>query len=94
MGVLIDRCGLTGRILGGNWRISVGCCIRALLVFVLVFFGDAITSQRYCLFAAGYIVTLCFLLKYLQELPTPTWKNWLLLIATGIGIGLGSRAPG
>ncbi len=92
MGVLIMvGCGLIARLLGGNWRVAV-----IALVFTLFsprIFGDSMNNPKDITFAAGYIVTICFLIKFLQELPRPSWRTSLFLIA-GIGIGLGSRAPG
>jgi tetratricopeptide (TPR) repeat protein len=92
MGVLIMvSCGLMGRLLGGNWRAGVLALVFAL--FSPRIFGDSMNNPKDITFAAGYILTVCFLIKFLQELPKPTWKTTLLVIA-GIGIGLGSRAPG
>lgn len=92
MGVLIMvGCGLTGRLVGGNWRVGLLALVFAL--FSPRIFGDSMNNPKDITFAAGYILTLCFLIKFLQELPNPSWKTVLFIIA-GIGIGLGSRAPG
>lgn len=92
MGVLIIvGTGLTGRLLGGNWRVGVLAMVFAL--FSPRIFGDSMNNPKDITFAAGYVMTLCFLIKFLQELPKPSWRTTLLIMA-GIGIGLGSRAPG
>ncbi|MCP1382329.1 tetratricopeptide repeat protein [Runella salmonicolor] len=92
MGVLIIVfSGLTGRLVGGNWRVGLIALLFAL--FSPRIFGDSMNNPKDITFAAGYIVTICFLIKFLQELPRPSWRSTLLLIV-GIGIGLGSRAPG
>lgn len=92
MGVLIIvGAGLTGRLVGGNWRVALLALLFTL--FSPRIFGDSMNNPKDITFAAGYILTICFLIKFLQELPRPTWQTTLLLIA-GVGIGLGSRAPG
>ena len=92
MGVLIMvSCGLLGRILGGNWRTAVLALV--FVVFSPRIFGDSMNNPKDITFAAGYILTVCFLIKFLQEMPQPSWRT-TLLVMTGIGIGLGSRAPG
>ncbi len=92
MGVLIIVfSGLTGRVAGGNWRVGLIALVFALFSPRIV--GDSMNNPKDITFAAGYIVTVCFLLKFIQELPRPSWRSTLFLIL-GIGIGLGSRAPG
>ncbi len=92
MGVLIFvATGLMGYLLGGNWR--TGLLAMLFAVFSPRLFGDSMNSPKDITFAAGYILTICSLIKFIQELPQPTWKTTLLIIV-GIGIGLGSRAPG
>ncbi|MFN4144491.1 MAG: tetratricopeptide repeat protein [Runella sp.] len=92
MGVLIMvGCGLTARLVGGNWRVGVLALIFA--IFSPRIFGDSMNNPKDITFAAGYILTICFLIKFLKELPHPSWKS-VAGIVVGIGIGLGSRAPG
>ena len=92
MGVLIMiSCGLAGRIIGKNWRAGL-----IALIFIMLsprIFGDSMNNPKDITFTAGYILTICFLIKFMQELPNPTWRSTLLILA-GIGLGLGSRAPG
>ena len=92
MGVLIIvSTGLAGRVVGGNWRAALLALVFALLSPRI--FGDSMNNPKDITFAAGYILTVCFLLKFMQELPQPSWRSTLLTMA-GVGIGLGSRAPG
>lgn len=92
MGVLIVvSAGLAGRVVGGNWRAGLLALVFALLSPRL--FGDSMNNPKDITFTAGYIMAICFLIKMLQELPRPTWRTALLTM-TGVGIGLGSRAPG
>jgi tetratricopeptide (TPR) repeat protein len=92
MGVLIVvSAGLAGRVVGGNWRAGLLALVFALLSPRI--FGDSMNNPKDITFTAGYIMAVCFLIKMLQELPRPTWRTTLLTMM-GVGIGLGSRAPG
>ena len=92
MGVLIVVCtGLAGRVVGQNWRAGLLALVFALLSPRL--FGDSMNNPKDITFTAGYIMAVCFLIKMMQELPRPSWRSTLLTLA-GVGIGLGSRAPG
>lgn len=46
-----------------------------------IFFGLAIFNTKDIPFLAGYIATLYFIIRFLEELPNPSWK-------TTIGLGL------
>lgn len=92
MGVLLMvATGLTGRVVGKNWR--AGLIALILIMLSPRIFGDSMNNPKDVTFAAGYIFTICFLIKFMQELPNPSWRT-TLLVTLGIGLGLGSRAPG
>ena len=69
--------GLIARRIGG-WRAAL---IAAWLLFLTpTFFGLALFNTKDIPFCAGYIASLYFMIIFLQELPTPGWKNTICLM--------------
>ncbi len=89
--LLITVCGLLGRLLGGNWRAGL-----ISLVFITLsprIFGDSMNNPKDVSFAAGYLLTIYYLIKFIKELPCPSWRSVIFMIL-GIGLALGGRVPG
>lgn len=57
------------------------------------FLGHSLMNPKDIPFAAGYIMSLFFILRVLKELPKPGWKT-LAGLAIAIAIGFGIRAGG
>jgi len=74
-----------------NWRAAL---IAALLLFISPrFFGHALMNPKDIPFAFGYSMSLFFIVKFLRELPAPSWKTTLGLLA-GIVISINIRIGG
>ncbi len=74
-----------------GWR--AGIIALALGVLAPRFFGDSLMNPKDIPFAAGYMMALFFMVKSLDGLPRPGWKN-LLGLAGGIALALATRAGG
>lgn len=88
--VAILFAGLFAARLAG-WR--AGIIAVALGFLAPRFFGDSLMNPKDIPFAAGYMMALFFMVKSLDALPRPGWKN-LLGLAAGIAIALATRAGG
>lgn len=64
-----------------------------LMLFSPRFFGDMMINPKDIPFAAGYIMALYFLVRFIDELPKPQRSTMIGLI-TGIAIALNTRAGG
>jgi tetratricopeptide (TPR) repeat protein len=82
--------GLLARELGG-WRTGI---LALLLLFLSPrFLGHAMMNPKDIPFAAGNIMALYFLLRWLKDLPRLHWPT-LLGLAGGIAIAVSTRAGG
>ncbi len=82
--------GLLARKLG-NWRMA---CLAFLFMLLSPFyFGHSMNNQKDIPFAAFYITSLYFIVKYLLELPKPSART-LFLLTVSIGITLSIRIGG
>lgn len=81
---------LFGKQIGG-WPLA----FLTLLLMLLSprFFGDAMVNPKDIPFAAGYIMALYFISKFIRELPKPGTRTMMGIIA-GVMIALNTRAGG
>ncbi len=74
-----------------GWRAGI-----LALVFMFLsprFLGHSLMNPKDIPFAAGYMMSLYFMILFLKELPKPGWKTMLGLVV-GLMIALGSRVGG
>ncbi len=57
------------------------------------FMGDALVNPKDIPFAAGYMLTLYHMVALLEQMPRPSARHWVGLVA-GLGISLSVRAGG
>lgn len=82
--------GLLAR-LGGGWRAGV---LGLYFIFLSPrFLGHSMMNPRDIPFAAGYIMSLYFMVKLLKGMPKPDWKS-VAGLAGGIMLAIGARAGG
>lgn len=82
--------GLTGMLLGG-WRL--GLLALGMAFLSPRFVGHGVMNPKDIPFAAGYVVSLYFILRWLKEMPRPGWRT-LLGLSLGIGLAIGVRSGG
>jgi tetratricopeptide (TPR) repeat protein len=78
------------------WRLAglqSGIITLVIAWFSPRFFGDSLMNPKDIPFAAGYMMAIYYMVKSLDGLPKPSWKN-LLGLALGIGLALATRAGG
>ncbi|MBC7555072.1 MAG: glycosyltransferase family 39 protein [Taibaiella sp.] len=81
--------GLIARKFGG-WRYAIA---SAWLIFLTPeYLGAGLFNSKDIPFCAGYVATVYFIIRFLEELPTPCWKTTALLMlvfafTTGTRIG-------
>lgn len=74
-----------------GWRAAV---LALVLLFLSPrFFGHAMMNPKDIPFAAGFAMSLYYLVRWLRALPGWDWRT-LLGLAVGIGISIGMRAGG
>ncbi len=81
--------GLIARKAGG-WRASLFTIW--LLYLTPIFFGLSLFNSKDIPFCAGYLASLYFIIRFLEEMPSPTWRTTLTLMGafaftTGTRIG-------
>lgn len=81
---------LFARDLGG-WPLAFLTLL--LMSFTPRFFGDSMVNPKDIPFAAGYIMALYFIARYIRELPKPGIRN-MIGVVIGIMIALNTRAGG
>lgn len=81
---------LFARDLGG-WPLAFLTLL--LMSFTPRFFGDSMVNPKDIPFAAGYIMALYFIARYIRELPRPGIRN-MIGVVIGIMIALNTRAGG
>jgi tetratricopeptide (TPR) repeat protein len=83
--------GLLAQRISGSWVVAV------FAVFALVFMprlaGQAFGNLKDIPFATGYLAGLYLIIRFLQELPRPTWKTTVLL-GLAIAFTVSVRAGG
>ena len=82
--------GLLARLLGG-WR--TGILALVLLFLSPRFLGHSLMNPKDIPFAAGFIVSIYYMVRYFRVMPNPRKKD-LIGMAVGIAIAVGSRAGG
>jgi tetratricopeptide (TPR) repeat protein len=75
----------------GTWRTACLALVFGLLSPSL--FGHAMNNPKDIPFAASYIVSIYYMIRFLAQLPKPTWAN-LIGMAIGIGWTISTRAGG
>ncbi len=75
----------------GGWR--AGFMVLILMFFSPRFLGHAFNNPKDIPFALGYIFSIYFILRFIEEFPKPRFST-LLLIALGIGFAIGVRVGG
>ncbi len=75
----------------GSWR--TGWFTMLLLATSPAFFGQCMNNPKDIPFAAAYIISLYFILKFVQQLPSPNRRTIILLIL-GIAMAIDIRVPG
>lgn len=74
-----------------GWRAAV---LAMLLIFLSPrFLGHSMMNPKDIPYAAGFAISLYFLIRILKNLPKPSWKD-ALGFAIGVGVALGTRAGG
>ncbi|MDZ4710343.1 MAG: tetratricopeptide repeat protein [Saprospiraceae bacterium] len=81
---------LFGKQIGG-WPLAFLTLV--LMLLSPRFLGDAMINPKDIPFAAGYIMALYFISKFIRELPKPTAGSMIGII-TGVMIALNTRAGG
>ncbi len=83
--------GLLARQVSGSWRAG----FFGLLFIVLAprIFGHAMNNPKDIPFAAAYVFTLLYMLRFMEQLPRPSKKTILLLIL-GIAAAINVRVGG
>lgn len=82
--------GLTAKLLNG-WRAAL---FALWFIFLSpVFFGHSMYNSKDIPFAASYIMSICFLIRFIQECPKPTLKTMAFLIG-GIALSINIRIGG
>lgn len=96
--IIVSLIGVTGIIyagrvgkLLGNWQ--TGVIVLLLLLVSPHFFGHQFNNQKDAPFAAGYIISLYYLICFIRELPSPTRKT-SFLVALSFGLTIGVRIGG
>lgn len=82
--------GLLSKELTGSWRAGIFGII--FIVLVPRFFGEMFNNPKDIPFAAGYIVSLYYIVRWLKNVEQPNWKLTLVLglaLALGISIRIG-----
>ena len=82
--------GLLARLFGG-WK--TGMLAMGLLFLSPRFLGHSLMNPKDIPFAAGFIVSIYYMVKYFRLMPAPDRRD-LIGMAIGIGIAVGSRAGG
>lgn len=82
--------GLTAAFLGG-WEIGIIALVFGFLT--PGFMGQGLMNPKDMPFAAGYIASLYFLLRWLKEMPSPG-KKILWGLGLSLGVALGVRVGG
>lgn len=74
-----------------GWRAGI---LAFLLMFLSPrFLGHSMMNPKDIPYAAGFAISLYYLIRILKYLPKPTWKD-ALGFAVGVGVALGTRAGG
>jgi tetratricopeptide (TPR) repeat protein len=74
-----------------GWRAGI---LALVLMFLSPrFLGHSTMNPKDIPYAAGFAISLYFLIKILKSMPKPDWKT-ALGFAIGVGIALGTRAGG
>ncbi len=82
--------GLTAKLLNG-WRSAL---FALWFIFLTpVFFGHSMYNSKDIPFAASYIISIYFLIKFIREYPSPSLKTIIFLIA-GIALSINIRIGG
>ncbi len=96
--IIVSLIGITGIIytgrvgkLLGNWQ--VGTIVLLLLLVSPHFFGHQFNNQKDTPFAAGYIISIYYLICFVRELPQPSRKT-SFLVALSFGLTIGVRIGG
>jgi glycosyltransferase involved in cell wall biosynthesis/tetratricopeptide (TPR) repeat protein len=75
----------------GSWR--TGWFTMLLLAVSPAFFGQCMNNPKDIPFAAAYMISLYFIIKFVQQLPSPNYRTIILLII-GIAMAISIRVPG
>jgi tetratricopeptide (TPR) repeat protein len=83
----------TGRISRLLANPAVGCVAMLCLFFSPHYFGFGMNNHKDIPFAAGYIMSIYYLIRYAQQLPKPTYSI-LIKLALAIGFTISVRIGG
>ncbi|WP_372949940.1 hypothetical protein [Mariniphaga sp.] len=89
--LLIFFSGLLAQRLSGSWHVAVFAVLA--LVFMPRLAGQAFGNLKDIPFATGYMAGLYLIIRFLKELPRPTWKTTVLL-GLAIAFTVSVRAGG
>jgi len=89
--LLILFTGLLARQVSGSWR--AGFFGLIFIVLAPRIFGHAMNNPKDIPFAAAYVFTLLYMLRFMEQLPRPSKKTILLLIV-GIASAINVRVGG
>ncbi len=89
--ILILFTGLLARQVSGSWRAGFFGLLFILLAPRI--FGHAMNNPKDIPFAAAYVFTLLYMLRFMEQLPRPSKKTILLLIV-GIAAAINVRVGG
>ncbi len=84
-------CGLVARSISGNWT-------HAFLAFLFLlltpsFFGHSMNNPKDVPFATGFFMSVYFMIRFIRQLPRPTFAT-LLLLSLSIGLSISIRVGG
>ncbi len=89
--ILIFFTGLTAKEMTNKW--SVGFLALSFMALSPRIFGHSMNNPKDIPFAAAYIFTIYFLVKWVKQLPFISLKN-ILMIALGIAVAINIRVGG
>ena len=72
----------------GGWKAAVLGLV--FMFFSPRFLGHSMMNPKDIPFAAGYIISIYFMIKILEQMPKPKW-TWVIGLGIGLGLALGTR---
>jgi hypothetical protein len=75
--LLLLIAGLISRYISGSWL--AGCFTMLALIFIPRLSGQAFGNLKDIPFATGYLAGIFFIIKFIKELPSPSWRTSILL---------------
>ncbi len=83
--------GLITKEIANKW--SIGLLASLFITLTPRFFGEMFNNPKDIPFAAGYIIAIYYIIKFLKNIEAPKWKDTLGL-SIGIALAIGVRIGG